>query len=108
MSLELGNMPHELNSSMTSCRRCSNVLRCPFSAGPSGPLLRAVIGVATLPLVVGGCNGVRGDRSSLVVVASVTSRTFSMLKSGPKNRCPITRGGVAVDADIALFGGSSS
>lgn len=35
---------------------------------------------------------------------------WSMLKSGPKNRCPITllMGGVAVDADIALFGGSSS
>lgn len=62
VSFELGNIPHVLNNSMTSCRRCSNVLRWPFSAGPSGPLLLRPAGVDILPPVDGGCNGVRGVR----------------------------------------------
>lgn len=81
VSFELGNMPQLLNNSITNWRRCSNVLRWPFSAATSELQLVRVLTDELPPLtlqpvpmpLLGCCNGVRGvrgDRSLSLVFKS--------------------------------------
>lgn len=84
VSFELGNMPQLLNNSMTNWRRCSNVLRWPFSAATSELQLVRVLAdelppltLHPVPMPLLGCNGVRGvrgDRSLSFVFKSVNEQ----------------------------------
>lgn len=68
VSFELGNRPEVDRSSMTSCRRCSNVLRWPFSAATSCD--ERDDGLFALLIDCNGVRGVRGDRSDSFVFKS--------------------------------------
>lgn len=65
VSFELGNIPDFSNRSMTSWRRCSNILRWPFSAATSCD--DRDVGLFALPI---DWSGVRGERSVSFVFKS--------------------------------------
>lgn len=68
VSFELGNIPDFSNKSITSWRRCSNILRWPFSAATSCD--DRDVGLFALPIDWSGVRGVRGERSVSFVFKS--------------------------------------